>query len=408
MLASTSPLSIGAHELKSLIELRHDLHAHPEIGMQEQRTSRVIVEELQAIGVAYRSGLGGGTGVVAHIPGGTGPTIALRADIDALPIKEATNLPYASKVDGVMHACGHDGHTAILLGAARVLHRMSESGLLPGPVTLIFQPAEENLGGAAKMIESGCLDGVIGNAPSSIFGLHGWPWLELGSIGVRNGPLLASTDYFRIRITGRGAHAAWPHLSADPIVAACAIVTALQTIVSRNTDPLDSVVVSVCELHAGDTSNVIGETASIVGTLRTLSPESRNRTISRVNEIAEFTARAHGCQVAESFSDGCPATINDPRATDTVRQAVSGMSSAKLIEVPSPCMGGEDFAWYSQRIPASFFLLGLQSSDRSPMPALHHPCFDFNDDAIATGIEAFCRIATTARTNLLNTCTSRD
>lgn len=381
------------NELPTLIALRHDLHTHPEIGLVETRTSQVIQRELHSAGVKFQSGLGGGTGVLAHLPGVGEKSIGLRADIDALPIIEETGLAYASKNPGIMHACGHDGHTTILIGVARVLAKLAKIAPLPRPVTLLFQPAEENLGGATRMIADGCLTGLLGPSISEIYGLHCWPWLPVNSIGVRNGPLLASTDYFSITVHGRGSHAAWPHLSQDPIIAMASIITALQTIVSRNTDPNDAVVVSVCIVTAGDAFNVIPQDGTLEGTIRTLNGQVRANTVKRMEEIVDHAARMHGCTADTKISAGCPPTVNYPTATDAVRRAALQIPAAQLVEIENPFMGGEDFSFYGKEIPTSFFLLGIQDPSRPSMPALHHPSFNFNDDAISTGVEAFCRLA---------------
>ncbi len=381
------------NELPSLIAIRQDLHTHPEIGLNEVRTSQVIQRELHSVGIQFQSGLGGGTGVLAHLPGVGEKTIGLRADIDALPIIEETGLAYASQNPGVMHACGHDGHTTILIGVARVLAKLAAIAPLPRPVTLLFQPAEENLGGASRMIADGCLTGLLGPSISEIYGLHCWPWLPVNSIGVRNGPLLASTDYFSITVYGRGSHAAWPHLSHDPVIAMASIITALQTIVSRNTDPNDAVVVSVCVVKAGHAFNVIAQDGALEGTIRTLNEQVRTNTIKRIEEIVDHAARMHGCTAEVKISAGCPPTVNHPTATDAVRRTANKIPTARLVEMENPFMGGEDFAFYGQKIPASFFLLGIQDPTLPNMPALHHPSFDFNDQSLETGIEAFCRLA---------------
>ena len=381
------------NELPSLIAIRHDLHTHPEIGLNETRTSKVIQRELHSAGIKFQSGLGGGTGVIAQLPGLGDKSIGLRADIDALPIIEETGLSYSSQSLGIMHACGHDGHTTILLGVARVLAKLAKIAPLPRPVTLLFQPAEENLGGATRMIADGCLTGLLGPSISEIYGLHCWPWLPVNSVGVRNGPLLASTDYFSITVHGRGSHAAWPHLSHDPVIAMAAIITALQTVVSRNTDPNDAVVVSVCVVMAGHAFNVIPQDGALEGTIRTLNEQVRANTIKRIEDIVDHAARMHGCTADTKISAGCPPTVNHPTATDAVRRAAHQIPAAQLVEMENPFMGGEDFAFYGKEIPASFFLLGIQDPSLPSMPALHHPSFNFNDDAISTGIEAFCRLA---------------
>ncbi|MSR68825.1 MAG: amidohydrolase [Phycisphaerales bacterium] len=385
--------SLIARELPSLIALRHDLHAHPELGLEEHRTSQVIQRELAAAEVAFVAQVGGGTGVIGHLPGGAAKAVALRADIDALPITEETRLPYASTYAGVMHACGHDGHTTILIGAARVLAKLAAQKPLPRPVTFVFQPAEENLGGASRMIADGCLTGRIGPAVSDIYALHAWPWLPLHTVGVRVGPILASTDSFTVHVRGRGSHAAWPHLAHDPAIALAAIVTALQTIVSRTVDPTHAVVVSICTIRAGNTFNVIAEDGILQGTLRTLDLADRTHAIERIHHITHHGARMHGCEATVDFKTGCAATVNDATATEQVRAAVRDVSGTTLVEMPVAFMGGEDFASYGERVAASFFLLGIQANDASALSALHHPTFDFNDDAIGDGVETMCRIA---------------
>ncbi len=382
-----------ARELPSLIALRRDIHAHPEVGLEERRTAALIQRELEASNVACCAHVAGGTGVIAHIPGDAAQAVALRADIDALPIDEATSLSYASKTPGVMHACGHDGHTAILIGAARVLARIAEQRPLPRPVTFLFQPAEEGLGGASRMIADGALTGRIGSPVSEIFGLHAWPWLPLHTVGVRDGAILASADAFTVHVNGRGAHAAWPHLSRDPVVAMCAIVSAAQTIVSRTVDPTHAAVVSFCAMHVGDAPNVIAESGIMRGTLRALNSSNRAHLIAQLRHVASHAAQLHHCEASVEFSPGCPATLNDRRATERVRDAVRAVVGSKLVEMPTPFMGGEDFSAYGEHIPASFFLLGIQNEGAPALPPLHHPTFDFNDDAIAGGVETMCRLA---------------
>ena len=385
-------------ELPSLIELRHDLHAHPELMYQEQRTSRVVARELDAIGVAYKPGLAGGTGVLAHLPattGAQGPSVALRADMDALPIHENTGKPYASTVPGVMHACGHDGHTAMLVGAARVLRQLDDR---PNPVTFIFQPAEEGGAGAARMCDDGALRGEgaggLGTPVARVFGLHGWPDYELGTVGTRPGPLLAATDEFDAVITGRQAHAAYPHQGADPIVASCAIVTALQTIASRNVGPLDSCVVTVGQINAGSAHNIIPRSASIGGTIRTLTPQTRELAVRRVREIIERTADAHGCEASVEHREGYPVPYNDEgEAERFFRVADEALGRERVARVEHPTMGGEDFSFYAQHVPACFAVLGVRPAGAPSWPRLHQPEYDFNDDAIGLGVEMLCRMA---------------
>ena len=389
-----SPMLTTA-DLSSLTALRRDLHAHPELGYAEHRTAEIIRQKLTEIGVSFRPGLAGGTGTLAHIAGSTQETIALRADIDALPIEEETALPWSSTHAGRMHACGHDGHTAMLLGAATVLARLAKESPLPRSVTFLFQPAEEGGAGGRRMVEDGCLDGTaLGTPVTRIYGLHGWPQMPLGTVGSRPGPILAAADMFQIAITGLGGHAAQPHATRDPIVAGSAIVQALQTIVSRGTDPFDSVVISVTQFHAGTTHNIIPERALVSGTVRTLREETRRRVIDRLHEVARSVAAAYGCEAVVDYHDGYPVTHNDPQATEIFeRVARRTFGDERVLPVASPSMGGEDFSYYGQKVPACFFLLGLQPQGQPALAQLHHPRFDFVDDAIPTGVEAFVRLA---------------
>lgn len=393
-----------AKELPELIAIRRDLHTHPELGYEEQRTSQVIQSELKKAGVEFKAGLAGGTGVMAHLPANSGQpsarsqSIGLRADMDALPIHEQTGKPYASTTPGKMHACGHDGHTTILIGAARVLSKIaaqSGSGSLPRPVSFVFQPAEEGGAGGQKMVQEGCMTGkIIGPPIGNMFGLHGWPHLPQGVVGTRVGPLLAASDRFDITVKGVGAHAAFPQGSRDPIVAAAAIVSAAQTIVSRNTDPLGSVVVSITMFNAGSAYNVIPEEVKIGGTVRTLTPQTQEMARRRLEEIATGVAKAHGCEATLDYRLGYPVTKNDPEAVDIFnRVATQTVGEQRVVELPQPVMGGEDFAYYCEVVPSCFFVLGLIPPGQKSMPLLHQPNFDFNDDAIATGVEMFCRLA---------------
>jgi len=382
-------------DLPGLIELRRDLHAHPELGYAEHRTAEVIRAKLTEIGVEFRGGLAGGTGTLAFLPGNGAETIALRADIDALPIEEESEAPWSSVHPGCMHACGHDGHTTILLGAASVLAQIAREAPLPNPVTFLFQPAEEGGAGGKRMVEEGCLTGeVIGTPVTRIYGLHGWPQMPLGTVGSRPGAMLAAADKFTVTLRGLGGHAAQPHMTRDPIVAGSAIVQTLQSITSRSVDPFDPVVVSVTQFHAGTTHNIIPERATISGTVRTLREETRRLVIERIQCIARSTASAFGCEADLDYHDGYPVTLNDPHVTRTFEQvARRTFGDARVLPVPAPSMGGEDFSYYGQHVPACFFLLGLQPDNQPPLPLLHHPRFDFPDAAIPTGIEAFVRLA---------------
>ncbi|MBT5582520.1 MAG: amidohydrolase [Phycisphaerae bacterium] len=378
-----------------LIAIRHDLHANPELSYEEHRTSEVVQRELTAAGVEFKAGLAGGTGVLAHIPGGEGDPIGLRADMDALPIIEQTGLPYASTAEGRMHACGHDGHTTILIGVARVLASMAKNGGLPRPVSLLFQPAEEGGAGGKRMVEDGCLDGsVLGPPLSSIYGLHGWPALDLGLLASCPGPILASADGFEARITGKGGHAAMPHLCIDPIAAAAAVIQSAQQVVSRQVDPIQGGVLSITRVEGGTTHNIIPESVFLQGTTRFLNDKAGEALHSGFERILHGVAAAHGCTAEITWHEGYPITFNAPEAHATWKEVSELTFGADHVHTMDPVMGGEDFSYYGQKIPACFFALGLLPEGQDTLPSLHHPCFDFNDAAIPIGIEAFVALAT--------------
>lgn len=380
-----------------LIDIRHDLHAHPELGYEETRTAGVVTSFLDDVGVTWKGGLAGGTGVLAHIPSShaTADPIALRADMDALPIAEQSGVPWSSTVPGKMHACGHDGHTTILLGTAAVLKAHADQGLLPRDVTLVFQPAEEGGAGGAAMVRDGCLDGsVLGHPISHIYGLHGWTSLRLGQVASRTGPILASADGFEITITGRGGHAAMPHLCVDPIAAAAAVIQSAQHVVARQVDPVQGGVVSITRVEGGTTHNIIPESVFLQGTTRFLHPESGARVHEGFESILQQVAAAHGCDAEITWREGYPVTVNHDDAYRRWERVASETLGATCVEEMAPVMGGEDFSFYGQHIPACFFALGLLPHDQEVVPSLHHPCFDFNDAAIPTGIEVFTALAT--------------
>ena len=380
--------------MNTLIDIRHDLHRHPELAYEETRTSEIVQRELKAAGVDFVSGLAGGTGVLAHIPGGDGSPLALRADMDALPIVEQTGLPYASETEGRMHACGHDGHTTILIGVARELAKASLAGTLGRPVTLVFQPAEEGGAGAKRMLDDGCLDGsIIGPPVERIFGLHGWPALPIGVLASRPGPILACADGFEGRITGRGGHAAMPHLCIDPIAAAAAVIQSVQHIVSRQVDPIKGGVLSITRIEGGTTHNIIPESVYLQGTTRFLDPEAGIALHEGFERILSSVAAAHGCTAEIDWHDGYPITNNAPEAYDYWDAVTAQAFSREQVQTMAPVMGGEDFSYYGEQIPACFFALGLCPTDEESMPGLHHPSFDFNDEAIPLGIKAFLAIA---------------
>lgn len=388
--------------LGDVVAIRHDLHKHPELSFQEERTSAVVQRELAALGIQFKAGIAG-TGVVAYLPatdpaGAARPSIGLRADMDALPIVEATGKEYASCTPGVMHACGHDGHTAMLIGAAKVLSKVQR----PRPVTLIFQPAEENGGGGEKLVQAGVLKGGtmtdgtggLGNPVGVIFGLHGWPQVTLGQVATRPGALLASVDDFEVTMVGTQAHGAYPHLGNDAIVACAQTIVALQSIVARNVSPMESAVLTVGAIHAGTADNIIPREAKFIGTVRTLTPTLRVLMRKRFFEVVENTAKAMGCEAKITWNDSYPVTMNDPIATDVFFGiARRALGAARVDFVEQPSMGGEDFSYYCRQIPACFFMIGLKPKGAQGFPSLHQPEFDFNDDALPTGIEMLVRCA---------------
>ncbi len=369
-----------------VVEVRHHIHANPEMAYEEFETAALVSKHLNKLGgFDVREGVGG-TGVTAVLRADLpGPTIGLRADMDCLPIEEKAGKAYASKRPGFMHACGHDGHTACLLGAARVLSECSD--WLRSPVKFIFQPAEEGRAGAKKMMEEGALANPL---VERIFGVHGWPTLPVGSTGTRAGIIHATNDEVRIVVRGKSAHAAWPHHSVDVVVTASLIIQALQSIASRNVDPLDSVVLSLCRLEAGTSYNTLPGEAKITGTIRALSKESRDYLCERICAISENIARGMGGVADVSFHDPYPALINDKATATFFHEAIG--PHLPIIEVP-PVMGGEDFAFYAQEIPACFFYVGLCPAGERSCPGLHQPDFDFNDEALPIGVETFCRLA---------------
>jgi amidohydrolase len=376
-------------------EWRRSLHRRPELQYEEHETSLFVQAVLRAAGVEAVGGLARGTGVLGHLRGAAERAVALRADMDALPIEERSGVPWASEIPGRMHACGHDGHVAILLGAAKVLAEIARERPLPHPVTFLFQPAEEGGGGARFMIEDGALDGSrLGPPVDRIYGLHGWPALPRGAVATRPGPMLAAADRFTIEIHGAGGHAALPHQTRDPIVAAAELVLSLQSLVARETDPLDSAVVSVTSLHAGAAFNVVPESLRMQGTIRSLREATRARLHARLAERAHGVAAAAGCRAEVSIERGYPVTFNDPDLVEQFREAVhADFGASQVGTLPAPIMGAEDFSFYGERVPACFFALGLEEDPRQPLPPLHSPTFDFNDAAIPHGIAAMVRLA---------------
>ena len=400
---TTSIVSLIHEHLEEITAIRHDLHAHPQILFTEEYSSALIQAELTRLGITFRANMGGrepgtGYGVMAHIPAtgqNIGECIGLRADMDALPIIELNDFAHKSTHEGQMHACGHDGHTAILLGVARVLIGLEER---PNPVTLVFQPAEEGGGGGDKMCRDGVLkgdpDAGMGPPITRMYGLHGWPDMPLGMVATKPGALLAATDTFEITLTGTQGHAAYPHLCNDPIVAGAQIIMAAQTLVSRTTSPTDSLVVTFGAIHAGTAYNIIPETAELKGTIRTLDMDTRAMIKARFFELVESTAKAMGCTADITWKNGYPVTNNDPAEAQRVTQISHKAELTTGFElVKEPSMGGEDFSYYCLAVPSCFYLIGLNESETQAYPGLHTPTFDFNDKAIAIGMEMMCLLA---------------
>lgn len=372
-----------------LTRWRHELHQHPQTAFEETFASEFIARRLTEMGIEPHRGLAR-TGVVGTLQGrqtakGSVKAIGLRADIDALDIHEETGLPYASIFPGKMHACGHDGHTTMLLGAAQYL---SETRDFAGTVHFIFQPAEENEGGGRVMVEEGLFDKFQMDA---VFGLHNWPGIPVGKFASCPGPIMAAFDVFEIRITGRGSHAAKPHESIDPIVVASQIVTALQAVASRQTDPQDQVVVSVTQVHAGDTWNVIPNTAVIRGTVRTFCKSVQDATEASMDRIVKGVCAAFGAAGQLRYERRYPATINTEReagwTTSVLKQTFGG---EQVDEAPRPSMGGEDFSFMLQKKPGSYIWAGNGSTDGDRL--LHNPHYDFNDELLPVGTTYWVRL----------------
>lgn len=361
---------------------RHDLHRHPELAYQEHRTAAFVAAQLESFGYQLRQGVGV-TGVIGTKRWGDGgASIALRADMDALPIHEETGLPYASQTAGIMHACGHDGHTAMLLAAAKLAAARRD---LNGTLHVIFQPAEEVEGGAKRMIEDGLFDHI---APDRIYGMHNWPGSPIGSVAAPDGPMMAAFGVFDIKITGKGAHGAMPHQGADPILAASQIVSALQSIVARNVSPLDPAVISVTKIHGGDAYNVIPEAVTLAGTTRWFSPGTAALIEHRLPQIAQHIASGLQCSAEVTQERRYPATINDPKAAAFVRDVAAGHGFDVIQSEPS--MGAEDFAFMLEKVEGAYIWLG--SAREGMNPALHSPQFDFNDAAMKDGITLWTRL----------------
>ncbi len=375
-------------------ELRRDLHRYPELSHKEKRTAHKISEQLNSLGISHETGIAG-TGVVANIPGRfSGPSIALRADTDALPILEETELPFASAEAGVMHACGHDGHSSMLVGAAAML---AQGEPPPLPVRFVWQPAEEVGEGALEMIRAGVLENV-----GMIFGGHLDRHYPAGTLIVTDGPVNASTDTFHIHIHGQQGHGARPHEACDAIVVASLMITALQTIVSREVDPAHPSVISVGAFHAGTAPNVIAGSAKLDGTLRAQDKEVRSHLQASISRMAKAIGQLHDAQVSVEFKFGTPSVVNTPEMAELARSAaVKVVGPERVVALHTANMGGEDFSYYLDKVPGCYIRFGGQVPDRKGFPA-HSSQFDFDEKALAAGAAWFAQVAHIAGTSLHN------
>ena len=364
---------------------RRDIHAHPETAFEEHRTSDLVAEKLAEFGVDEVVRGIAGTGVVGVIKGkheGDG-TIGLRADMDALDLQEQTNLPYASKIPGKMHACGHDGHTTMLLGAAKYLAAKRD---FAGTAYMIFQPAEENEGGGRVMVEEGLFDRF---PMQQVYGIHNWPGIPTGKFGIKKGPMMASFDIFEIIVEGHGAHGAMPHEGTDAVVIAAQIVNNLQLISSRNTDPLESVVVSVTQIHGGDAWNVIPETVTLRGTCRSFKKDIQDMAEANIGRIAKNVAAAHGANVSLRYERRYPTTVNTEAETDIAAGIATKVVGEEMVDLDvAPVMGSEDFAFMLDKVPGSYVWLGAGEH----VSNVHSPQYDFNDEILPIGASFFATL----------------
>jgi len=371
---------------EEIIENRRHLHQHPELGLQEHNTAKFISEKLNELGLGISTGVGQ-TGVVALLKGGDGPCIGLRADMDGLPIQETGDVPYKSINDGVMHACGHDGHMAMLLGAAKVICGMRDQ--LKGTVKFIFQPAEEGRGGARFMIE----DGVLGDPDvDEIYGIHLWNYQEFGTVGVQSGPVLAAADEFTITVKGKGGHGAVPHQTVDAVVVSGHLITALQTIVSRNTNPLESGVVTIGQIEGGYNFNIIADKVVLKGTARAYSEANRQMIKQRLRETCDGIGASFAAEIVLDYVDAYPSTVNSAVQSDKV-SAAAGRVVGCGVQPPYMTMGGEDMAYYLQKVPGCFFFVGSAPMDREPMSVPHHCShFDIEEQALLVGSSVWVQL----------------
>jgi hippurate hydrolase len=370
---------------EDIVALRRDIHREPELGFETEKTAEKVLDALNGLPLEIQTGVAE-NGVVATLKGGggDGPTVALRADMDALPIHEETGLPFASEEDGKMHACGHDGHTSMLVGAARVLAQDHLRERLNGTVKFVFQPAEEGYAGGQVMVEEGVAEDV-----SSIFALHLWPGLPFGSVGTKAGPIMAAADAFEMTVKGQGGHGAMPHLAADAITMAAHIVTALQTVVSREVSPVDAAVLTIGEIEAGFAFNIIPETAYLGGTVRTLNPDLRETMPERIEDLARGIAHGMRGDIELDYRFSYPITSNDADSARLVLDVVGELfGEENAVELENPSMGGEDFAFFLEKVPGAFIWLGV-----GDVSGLHTAQFAFDEEILPQGSALLAALA---------------
>jgi amidohydrolase len=362
-----------------LVEIRRDIHRHPELGLQETRTAALIADELNKLGLEVQTGVGV-TGVVGLLRGNTGgKTVLLRADIDCLAMNEMNETEYASEYPGRMHACGHDAHTTWLLGTAMILSQMKDK--VKGNVKFVFQPAEEGPGGAERMIAEGVLQNPT---VDYAFGAHVWPTVETGKIAIKDGPMMAAPDKFNLRINGRGGHASQPEVTIDPISIAVQVYNSLQTIVSRRVSPLDAVVVSITMFNGGTAHNIIPDYVDMTGSVRSLLPETREKLPIMIEEIIKGIVEANHGTYSYDYQPYYPPLINHAEANVYVKAATSMLlGEDALVELDKPVMGGEDFSYFIQEVPGTFYFIGTRNEEKGIVHGLHHPRFDIDEDVLS-------------------------
>jgi hippurate hydrolase len=367
---------------EQIVDLRRDIHREPELGFDTERTAQKVLAALDGLPLDIETGVAE-NGIVATLRGGEGPTVALRADMDALPIQEETGLPFASEIEGRMHACGHDGHTGMLVGAAHTLSGMQDR--LSGTVKFVFQPAEEGGGGGKVMVDEGVVEDV-----SSIFALHLWPGLPFGKVATKAGPIMAAADAFEMEIIGSGGHGAMPHLAADAVVIAAQVVTVLQTVVSREVDPVEPAVLTVGEIGAGTAFNIIPEKARLGGTVRTLNSDLRERMPGRMEAVARGVAKGMRGDANLDYAFSYPVTVNDEGAAGYALGVARDLFGAQSVqELPNPSMTAEDFAFYLEKVPGAFIWLGLGED----ISGLHTSRFAFDEEVLSRGSALLAALA---------------